>query len=157
MGLNNETIAYRLYDRTRQKIVISRDVAFDETKMGLHHLNTSEPTENTIFPLRSDGTDTDNQLVESSVPWTPELTDFDEIATEASGCENRSSEIGADTRLDDLPDHEQSRDQLGPTPANSSSSPGRRIGWSTCQAISNPSPNSFGTHKRLLVIIFGIT
>ena len=84
--------------------------------MGLHHLNTGEPTENTIFSLRSNGIDTENQLVESSVLWTSELTGLDETATETSGCGNKSADIGTSTYLDDLPDHEQSGDQLDPTP-----------------------------------------
>ena len=106
MGFNNETKASRLYDQTRRKIVISRDAVFDETKVGLHHLNTGEPTENTIFPFRSNGTDTESQLVESS-----KLTGFDEIEPETSGCGNRPSDIGANSYLDDL-----SGNELGPTP-----------------------------------------
>ena len=34
LGFDSESKAYRLFDQTRQKVVISRDVVFDETKVG---------------------------------------------------------------------------------------------------------------------------
>ena len=106
MGFDNETKAYRLYDQTRRKIVISRDAVFDETKVGFHHLNIGKPAENTIFPFRSNGTYIENQPVDSL-----ELTGFDETEPETSGCGNRLSDIGASSHLDDLFGNE-----LGPMP-----------------------------------------
>ena len=45
LGLDNETKAYRLYDQGRWKVIISRDVVFDETKVSLKYLDTDEPDE----------------------------------------------------------------------------------------------------------------
>ena len=111
IGFDNKTKAYRLYDQTRRRIVISRDAVFDETKVGFNHLNTGEPAENTIFPFRPNGIDIENQPIESS-----EQMGFDDTEPEASECGNRLSDIGASSHLDDLPENELSPAAINPNP-----------------------------------------
>ena len=43
LGFDRETKAYRLFDQSKKKIILSRDVVFDESKVGYHHLNFIEP------------------------------------------------------------------------------------------------------------------
>jgi len=38
LGLDIESKAYRLYDKTRRKVIISWDVVFDETKVGFQFI-----------------------------------------------------------------------------------------------------------------------
>jgi len=42
LGYDSQTKAYRLYDRTRRKVIVSRDVVFDETKIGYQFLKDPE-------------------------------------------------------------------------------------------------------------------
>jgi len=48
LGINSETKAYVVFDRTRQKVVISRNIVFDKNLVGYHHL---DPTDSTLSPL----------------------------------------------------------------------------------------------------------
>ena len=50
VGYDLQSKAYRVYDHTRKKIIITRDVVFDEKRVGLHHLQ-EEPSSN-IPPSR---------------------------------------------------------------------------------------------------------
>jgi hypothetical protein len=43
VGYDMESKAYRIYDPLRRKVIISRDVVFDESKVGFHHLTTPQP------------------------------------------------------------------------------------------------------------------
>ena len=54
LGFDSETKAYRLYDQTRQKVIISRDVVFDETKVGVRYLSYNEPTDEVQIPPSSE-------------------------------------------------------------------------------------------------------
>jgi hypothetical protein len=38
MGYDDESKVYRLYDQTTRKIILNRDVVFEESKFGFHHL-----------------------------------------------------------------------------------------------------------------------
>jgi hypothetical protein len=38
LGYDEESKVYRLYDKTNRKILLNRDVIFDETRVGFHHL-----------------------------------------------------------------------------------------------------------------------
>ena len=43
LGFDSETKGYRLFDHHRQKVIISHDVVFDETRIGLDFLEPREP------------------------------------------------------------------------------------------------------------------
>ena len=43
VGHDMESKAYRIYDPQRRKVVISRDVAIDETSVGFQHLTVLQP------------------------------------------------------------------------------------------------------------------
>ena len=135
MGFDNETKAYRLYDQIRHKIIISRDVIFDETKVDFHHLNPGQPAENTVFSLSSQETDTESRPVEFS-----EQTGFDETTLDNSGCGNsplevpprcgnRPSDIGVSPYLDDMSENESgpmTTDQIPCLVAEQSGPPNHR-------------------------------
>ena len=101
-------------------IVISRDAVFDETKVDFNHLDIGEPAENTIFPLRPSGIDTETQPIESS-----QQTDLNNIEPEASEYGNRLSDIGTSSQLDNLPENELSPAtvNLNPRPADEQPGP----------------------------------
>jgi len=51
LGFDGETKAYRLFDRSRQKVLISHDVVFDESLVGYQFLSSNESTHvNLIIP-----------------------------------------------------------------------------------------------------------
>jgi len=72
VGFDDETKAYRLYDRTRKKVIISRDVIFDEGKIGCRYLDQSEPETLEIISTSTQ----DNSDQQDTVP------DFQELETE---------------------------------------------------------------------------
>ena len=55
LGFDSKSKAYRLFDQTRQKVVISWDVVFDETKVGTQHLNYYEPPSEVQIPFLKTG------------------------------------------------------------------------------------------------------
>ena len=121
MDFDSETKAYRLYDQSRHKIIISQDVIFDETKVGLHHLKPSQPAENTVFSFSSQ-TDTKPRPLDLS-----EQTGSDEPTLADLGCVNSPTEIWKqnleapsrhlnrtpDIRVSTYPD-DRSENELGP-------------------------------------------
>ena len=70
LGFDNETKAYRLYDQGRRKVIISRDVVFDETKVGLKYLDTDEPDKIVFQNTETVDTEPNGQ----TEPHTPEPT-----------------------------------------------------------------------------------
>ena len=42
LGIDSESKAYRLYDHQKRKVIISRDVVFDESRVGLRHTYQGE-------------------------------------------------------------------------------------------------------------------
>ena len=65
LGFDSESKAYHLYDQIRQKVVISWDVVFDETKVGVRYLSHCEPTEVQI-PFSSESNSDPVEMVEST-------------------------------------------------------------------------------------------
>jgi hypothetical protein len=52
MGYDDKSKVYRLYDPTEKQIVLSRDVTFDESKIGYKHLDEEAPVlEENLFPV----------------------------------------------------------------------------------------------------------
>jgi len=84
LGYDANTKAYRAYDPQKRKIIISRDLIFDETKVGLSHLTNQEPSLPDTFPLglpsiANDSTDPESTPPnpESSPPQSPQLASSD--------------------------------------------------------------------------------
>ena len=52
LGYDDETKAYRLYDHIKKQVIISRNVIFDESKIGYQHLEITEFEDDSLdFPL----------------------------------------------------------------------------------------------------------
>ena len=69
LGFDSESKAYCLFDQTRQKVVISRDVVFDETKVGPQHLSHCKPPSEVQIPFSKthelNSNPTETQMIES--------------------------------------------------------------------------------------------
>ena len=77
LGFDSESKAYHLFDQTRHKVIISRDVVFDETKVGPQHLSYYEPPSEVHIPsLESDELSldpTETQMIEPTEVPEPDL------------------------------------------------------------------------------------
>ena len=54
LGFDSETKGYRLFDHHRQKVIISREVIFDETRIGLNFLGPWEAISKTFEIMQKD-------------------------------------------------------------------------------------------------------
>jgi len=48
LGYDSETKAYRVYDQNKRKVIVSRDVVFDEGKVGYQYLKAPEPNQSIL-------------------------------------------------------------------------------------------------------------
>ena len=85
LGYDDETKAYRLYDHIKKRVIISRDVIFDESKIGYQHLEITEFEDDSLdFPLTTgEGESTScpepavTELIEVPTFQTPDETDHE--------------------------------------------------------------------------------
>jgi len=66
LGFDEESKAYRLYDDTRKKIIISRDVVFDEERVGYQYLHYGEPESNILQTIATGNQDSNGNRNEES-------------------------------------------------------------------------------------------
>jgi hypothetical protein len=72
MQYNDSSEAYRIYEPQKKKILISRDVVFDKTKLGMTHLSSTKIPNDLIFPNILDGSS--NSKPSNLVPSTSSTT-----------------------------------------------------------------------------------
>ena len=75
LGYDSDTKGYRLYDNISKKVIISRDVIFDESKVGFKFLESSQPEDNILYLL----TPTDDNNSNSQGAKSTETLDFQEV------------------------------------------------------------------------------
>ena len=59
LGYDTNSKAYRAYDAHKQKIIITKDLVFDKTRIGLNHFTNDAPSQINSFPLGSSFTNHD--------------------------------------------------------------------------------------------------
>ena len=141
MGFDSETKAYRLYNQSRRKIIISWDVIFDETKVGLHRLKPGQPAENTMLTFSSQTNAEPRPLDISAQTGSdePTLTDSGGVNSPSETWEqnleapprylNRTPDIRVSTYPDDRSENEpgpMTTDQLYRPVPKTSGPPNRR-------------------------------
>ena len=72
LGFDKETKAYCLYDHSRRKVIIRRDVVFEENKVGYKYLACSDPTDNTLHIPISD-LQLNSVRAEPEIPLMPDV------------------------------------------------------------------------------------
>ena len=93
LGFDSETKAFHLFDPNRQKVIISHDVVFDESKVGFQHIGFGEPLGDFQIQLHT---------LKPTKPQILKLTDAEEHDTPPSAAERNSN-----TKHDDLPERTQ--------------------------------------------------
>ena len=116
LGFGSETKAYRLYDQIRRKIIISRDVVFDESKVGYQYIRDSNSNKDGIQFSISDTQNSDPL----DFP-TPELATGHDILNTHDPLETEQPNFSTE------PTYHEPDPSLNHTmsPSSTSSSPGR--------------------------------
>jgi len=100
LGYDNESKAYRLYDKIRRKVLISRDVVFDESKVGYQYLNHTKPAQS-AFEFPEDSKDDDSTTVDNVPDNNPEDQGFQDLEQETTPIDPRA--IDQETITDGQP------------------------------------------------------